>query len=117
MSTPISPNGDARSLTANELARLHPRTDLAVLRQLLALIAEADFDDRHLRLTILGIAERGPLPRVPNLPVPEHSLVGEPKRLAFVTVPHESYTFLSDDKEISGLFERLFATDESEEGI
>jgi len=114
MSIPTSPRDDASNLTSDELARLHPRTDLAVLRQLLGLFVPFTDDIRfHFRKTLLGIAERGPLPPALTAPAPAHHIVGLTKRLAFVTVPHESYIFLSSDEEVSRLFERLFVADDT----
>ena len=100
---------DAR-LTQDEVARLHPRTDIAVLKRLLD--ALADVDDPTVRETLLRIAERGPdVEGQDPVPPPQNAFAAQPRRLTFQPAEYVDYLFFTDNEELNRLLGQLFIRD------
>ncbi|HEY5061937.1 MAG TPA: hypothetical protein VII52_10405 [Gemmatimonadaceae bacterium] len=97
----------APELTTAELVRLHPRTNLAVLRRLL--VAFADIDDPAVRATLLDIAAGGPIPEHTAVPRPARSHpVGKRRKLAFLPREYVDVLFFTDNEPINELLGQLF---------
>jgi hypothetical protein len=102
----------AAELTQDEVARLHPRTNIAVLKRLLDSLAGGE--ERIVRETILRIAERGPDVDTPNPDPPsESALARRPRRLRFQPVEYVDYLFFTDNDELNQLLGKLFSRDAS----
>lgn len=100
----------AAGLTQDEVARLHPRTDIAVLKRLLG--ALADVEHPSVRETLLRIAERGPDFEGPGaVPPPQNALAAQPRRLKFRPAQYVDYVFFTDNEELNRLLGQLFTRD------
>ena len=99
-------------LTHEELSRLHPRTNVAVLRRLVAMIT--DDAEPSIRATLLSIAERGPQPEPPAEAVTQAATrpSGSPRRLAFLPGDYQDVVSLTVfDEEAGRLLRQLFSAD------
>lgn len=94
-------------MTEDELARLHPRTNRAVLERLLGLFA--DIDDPTIRTTLLEIAARGPEDEHTVMPSSVHRRPGT-KRVNLTFLARESWqlVFFTDNEQINELLVQLF---------
>ena len=100
----------AAGLTQDEVARLHPRTDIAVLKRLLGTLA--DDEDPTVRETLLRIAERGPdVEGQGPVPPPQNALAAQPRRLKFQPAEYVDYLFFIDNEELNRLLGQLFTRD------
>lgn len=97
-------------LTQDEVARLHPQTNVAVLERLLG--ALADIDDPIVRETLLRIAERGPDAEGPDRVSPPRRRSAAPsRRLRFQPGEYVDYLFSTDNDEFNRLLGQLFSPD------
>jgi hypothetical protein len=97
----------APELSTAELARLHPRTNLAVLERLLA--ALADVGDPAVRATLLDVAARGPT--YEDIAAPrstERHPVGRRRNLEFLPREYVDVVFFTDNEPLDALLGQLF---------
>jgi hypothetical protein len=97
-------------LTQDEVTRLHPLTNVAVLKRLLG--ALADIEDPLVRETLLRIAERGPDVEAPDSVSPPRRRSATPsRRIRFQPGEYVDYVFSTDDDELKRLLGQLFGRD------